>query len=470
MSRHRQRAVCWLIVVATLGITCGALSGRARADGAFPDSFQILLPADRPQQIGLSTDFGLILSEDAGGTWTWTCEQPASSGAYLYSVSAPPLDRIFAVAPTGLVHSDDGGCSWTVAAGLPVGRSVVDAFPDPTDAQRIWTIVSLPGSATMPDQVFLSSDAGDSLGAPVFTAPAGAILTGVENARADPQTVYVAMLTPNVAADSAPQIPALARSTDGGATWSTIDAGTAAGTSELRIMAIDAADAQTIYLRAIGPFGEAVMLTRDGGATFSTPLSLDGGSITAFVRMPSGTLLVGGLMGTTAVGFRSVDRGATFVDWPEVPFLRDLAERGGQLFAASDNLYENDWAVGESSDEGATFQPLLAFGQVRGVRACAQATCAQTCESEVSAFVWPSSVCSRDIDAGTPPEEAGPGDTTSDGATAEAAAEEARSGGGCSCMTATSRDGRASVAVPWVLVLCLIRRSARPPKKSRRVR
>src|SRR5438034_182083 len=38
----------------------------ARADGAFPDSQIILTPADRPREIILVTNFGLIQSEDGG--------------------------------------------------------------------------------------------------------------------------------------------------------------------------------------------------------------------------------------------------------------------------------------------------------------------------------------------------------------------------------------------------------------------
>jgi photosystem II stability/assembly factor-like uncharacterized protein len=452
-----------LVAVAALAVTSLALTEAARADGAFPDSFQVMLPADRSDEIVLSTDFGLILSEDAGATWTWTCEQGASAGAYLYAMTAPPLDRILAVAPAGLVHSDDRGCSWAAAAGLPAGRSVVDAFPDPTEAQRVWSVISLPGSAT-PDQVFLSSDGGDSLGTPVFTAPVGAKLTGVESARVDPLTVYVAVLNPNVAADGAPQIPALAHSADGGATWSMVDASGAVGLNELRIMAIDPADAQTLYLRAIGPFADAVVVTHDGGMTFSTPLSLEGGTITAFVRMPSGTLLVGGLMGTTAVGFRSVDGGATFVDWPGVPYLRDLAERGGELFAASDNLYQSDWAVGESSNEGTAFESLLAFGQVRGVSACAQASCAQTCESEVSAFVWPSSVCFQEGDGGPPSaEDAGlDGDQPRD-ATVDAGSP--GTSGGCGCAVGDGRGYAAWAAAVGAIaigVVCRARKRGKP--------
>jgi len=47
--------------------------GAAHGNGAFPDSEGILLPADRPDQLLLATNFGLFTSDDAGKTWAWSC-------------------------------------------------------------------------------------------------------------------------------------------------------------------------------------------------------------------------------------------------------------------------------------------------------------------------------------------------------------------------------------------------------------
>ena len=94
-----------------------------RADGAFPDSMQIFVPADHPHRIILATNFGLIISEDDGATWEWTCEpicndndDPLPEGA--------PLRRSGcsrSLISHGLVYSDDLACSWTA-----VGRRALD--------------------------------------------------------------------------------------------------------------------------------------------------------------------------------------------------------------------------------------------------------------------------------------------------------------------------------------------------------
>src|SRR3954447_18748036 len=111
------------------------LSGqRARADGAFPASEAILLPADRPASIALATNFGLILSEDGGASWQWTCERPETVMGALYTVGAPPDDRLFGLSPvTGLAVSSDGSCSWRRSGGALAHLVATDAFPDPSD-------------------------------------------------------------------------------------------------------------------------------------------------------------------------------------------------------------------------------------------------------------------------------------------------------------------------------------------------
>ena len=55
-----------------------AVSPRARADGAFPDSQSVITPFDRPAELILPTNFGLVISEDAGQSWQWSCESDAN--------------------------------------------------------------------------------------------------------------------------------------------------------------------------------------------------------------------------------------------------------------------------------------------------------------------------------------------------------------------------------------------------------
>lgn len=86
-----------------LAVAIVAGGGDARANGAFPDSLRIFAPADRPAEIILATNFGLIMSKDDGATWDWVCEHGDGFLANLYQLAAGPSRRMFAVAPAGLV-------------------------------------------------------------------------------------------------------------------------------------------------------------------------------------------------------------------------------------------------------------------------------------------------------------------------------------------------------------------------------
>lgn len=105
------------------------LAGPALGNGAFPDSQAVLTPEDWSQQILLSTNFGLITSNDGGGTWTWSCEQDPNGRRNLYQLGPPPRHRLFARDLSGLVFTDDLGCNWTAATGALVGSVISDAFP-----------------------------------------------------------------------------------------------------------------------------------------------------------------------------------------------------------------------------------------------------------------------------------------------------------------------------------------------------
>src|SRR5688572_27760483 len=70
-AARRLKHCVGALVVAFASII--ATAGSARANGALPGSFGILLPATRPHDVVLATNFGIIISEDDGATWQWTC-------------------------------------------------------------------------------------------------------------------------------------------------------------------------------------------------------------------------------------------------------------------------------------------------------------------------------------------------------------------------------------------------------------
>ena len=388
-----------VVLLALIGI-----QGRAAADGAFPDSLQILLPASHPQRIVLATNFGLIISEDDGATWEWACEPRSDDNTILYQQAAAPSDRMFAVLINhGLVYSDDAACTWTRSGGTLAAASARDAFADPSNPARIFAVGAEPADGFVPSSVFRSDDAGLTFGAALDTAPLGGDMLGVESAASDPATVYLAIYG---TMGSVPGLlePLLGRSSDGGAHWTRSSLATALGANAFRIIAVDPTNPQRLFLRVTESYGEKVAVSNDGGQNLTEPAAVNE-QFTSFVRLPNGTLLLGGSDSGKGVIFRSTDGGASFQALPSSPappHLRALAERNGKLYAAADNFIDH-FALGVSSDQGATFQPLLTFDQVKRIKPCVQQVCRDVCDNLAGLTLWPAQVCGGSASLPEPP-------------------------------------------------------------------
>ncbi len=356
----------------------------------------------------LATNFGMIISEDGGASWLWTCEQPETSFGYLYGVGPSPRDRFYGLSPEqGLAISDNGSCSWQRAGGALASVVASDFFVDRSNADRVLAVAATidpDGGDIGPPALFESTDAGATFGAtPLYAAPAGANIVSVEIARSNPMVVYMAMYT------TPGRHPRLLRSGDGGRTWMDRDVEAALGANEFRILTVDPNDADVLYLRVIALGVESVMVTRDAGMTFATPITVRGGSLSAFVRLASGTVLVGGLVnldggGMNGVGYRSTDGGNNFVPWALAPqpHILGLAERDGVLYVAGKN-YSDGWALATSRDDGVTVTPLSSYADVRGVMPCAMGICGDQCRLVASQAVWTNDVCTGALlDAGAP--------------------------------------------------------------------
>jgi len=439
-SRRAIRGLLGALV--GLGLV-GSRSTPAHADGAFPDSFAPLLPRTRPHQILLATNFGLVSSDDDGASWAYACELPDSAYGRLYNLGAPPAERIYAVATAGLVASDDGGCRWTVGGGALAGAVVVDAFPDPQDDPHLLAIAAAAGARDL--AVYESRDAGISFRGPLFAAPSGAVLTGVELAAGSPGTIYLSFYqTPGIH-------PRLARSSDGGASWRTADLEPALGTAVPFLAAVDPVAADTVYLRLSGRRSnedayEALAITRDAGASWATPLVLPGGTLTSFFRRADGTLLATGATAGAAVAHRSIDGGASFAPWRLAIHPRGFAERGGLLYAATDNLADG-FALASSAD-GEAWTGLMRFQDITAVRACIQPVCQADCRFRAGLGLFAQAVC-----GGAPPADAGSPVRPSGGAVAAS---------GCACQASEGEAAPIAWSLPALLaLLALGRRLAR---------
>ncbi|MFL5307643.1 MAG: WD40/YVTN/BNR-like repeat-containing protein [Polyangia bacterium] len=374
--------------LACLGLGFG-LAATARADGAFPNSQNIMTPAALPHEIVLGTNFGLVISVDDGHTWTWSCEQPLNAFATLYQVGAPPANRLYANSDQGVIASDDLGCSWSAATGLAPGVAPLDVFADPTDASRVFAVAPASADAGAIQEVRRSTDGGRSFDAVVYSAAAGDHVTGVEVARSAPQTLTVT-LTSGTAFT-----PKVAQSTDGGGHWTLHDLSGSlpSKTYSISLIAVDPTNPQKLFLRAGSAAGEVVAVSTDGGATATTPVSLARGALTAFTRLDSGTLLAAGVEGSDNVAYRSKDGGATFQKLPTALPVLALSARGTTVYAATDTSI-TPAAIQTSADEGTTWQPLMAYSDIQAIQTCVMAMCQDDCLSRADMQQWSDAICS----------------------------------------------------------------------------
>jgi hypothetical protein len=418
--------------VASCALTLSALLGAApaSADGSYPGSRQILLPAERPEQIILATNFGLIFSEDSGKTWLFSCEQELSAYAGPYLLGAQGAQRIFAqTSGAGLIYSDDGSCSWQASRGALRDLLLLGFAVDPSSSQRVYAIAAPRYDLRNGVSIYVSDDGGRSFGEPVFTSPARSALLTVLVAPSQPSRLYATMF-------SAPENhPILLRSDDSGEHWETAaDLVESLGENPFELLAIDPLDENRLYGRILGATAETLATSADGGQSFVQSVAI-AGKLTAFLKLASGTILVAGTVGVDGLAYRSKDGAATFEPWPGAPHVHALAERSGKLYVAGD-VFADGYAIAESDDEGAHLRPLTGFNQVQAVKSCVADVCAESCAYYAGVGLWPQAVCGAVV---TSP---GADDPPRPGAGPDATGGENASGGG----RATPGDSDSDIA------------------------
>ena len=441
--------------ISALFATASALgtSAAAYGNGAFPDSESIITPADRPQEILLVTNFGLVSSTDGAKTWLWSCEQPGNALGTFYQLTPAPKNRLFAVANQNVAYSDDSGCSWQAGGGAVTGQSITDAYLDPVSGTRLFAIAV----ANQSYSLYQSTDTGMTFAPATYQTPVGVTMAGVESARSDPNVVYVSLRT----ADGMPQ---LARSSDGGAHFTVHDLSADLGPGLLLIIAVDPQDPNRVLFRLLSPNDQSIALTVDGGASATKPVTVNG-NFNSFVRLPSGTILVSGLVQfSTAPGlFRSHDRGSSFEMVASPPAIRALAQRAGTVYAAADN-FGDGYAIGTSTDEGTTWQSFMVYSDVNAINPCLKTYCQDTCGVEVSMTIWPAEVCAADAPVstgtagrggGTGQGGAGAGGSSGTGGTG--GPPPPKHGGGCGV---AGSPGARSAAVLLLAIAAALRRRA----------
>jgi hypothetical protein len=441
-----------VLLLLAVGIPIGA-DRAAHADGAFPEAQSVLLPRDRPDEIILTTTFGLVSTEDGGSVWHFSCEaiNTPMVGGGRYVIGPPPDDRIFAKTDVGIALSTNDACTWTIAGGAlssgPTSMQPIpfDIFPDPSDPMRVFTLAA--DAVTAVTYLFRSLDGGSTYSGPIFTAPDNSTLTGVESSASSPGTVYLTLYE-RLVAQAAMGLgtvnevhPRLATSEDGGDTWTITDIEPGIGNVAPGLAAVDPEDFRKLYLRVTSAAGapepyQGIAITLDAGATWTIPLKVVMGSLKGFARLSERILLA---VGETAPGaanqspvpalFRSDDGGETFVTEPATFHPIGLAQRDGTAFVVTPDFVDG-FALTSSADDGHTWTPRLRFREIYDLKECVRSICGDACDKLAGLALFPPEVCTR--------------------------APTAKAGGGCRCQVGDNDATELALSVA-TLAICLIR-------------
>ena len=222
------------------------------------------------------------------------------------------------------------------------------------------------------------------------------------------------------------------------------------GNGQVRLFAVDTDDPNRVYLLWSDPeAGPAVAVTTDGGLSTAVTLPADGSSLTAFQRLPSGTVIVTSQFNGVPSLHRSHDHGMTFETVPSPPHVLGLSVRAGTVYAATDQFMGDGFALATSPDEGTTWHSVMGYAQVGAIASCLKTFCQDACLSLVSMNLWSGDTCSADAGGGA----GGAGGAGVGGSGAGAAGgvggappkTGSGKGGGCSFVAGESSPGAAGV-------------------------
>lgn len=317
--------------------------GESRANGAFPAVSQLVVDPSDPAHLVLRSNFGLLVSRDAGASWGWICE-----GSLGYLDIEPPIaiapgGATLLALPTGVAVVEPSGCNFQKATGIDA--NVTDLSVELAKENAILAVsVNL---ETNSSQVWESLDGGAS-----FSTLGGAIgsfsaLT-IDAAKTDGERLYLS----GMSAGAAPR-GILLTSFDHGQSWQASVVPNSDRAQPPYIAALHPSEADTVYVRTNG-FPGSLVITRDGGKTFVEALSLPA-PVQGFAISPDGSTLLASTV-TSGIFRASAETleferltcdGVSCLSWSETG-----------LFGCGDQA-TNGFTLGVSADLGASFRPVV---------------------------------------------------------------------------------------------------------------
>jgi photosystem II stability/assembly factor-like uncharacterized protein len=394
-----RAAALVLIVSAALSTT-----GRARANGRFPEAQVIESVPGDPSTLFLRATFGVLVSRDGGKSWRWICERALGyEGQWDPPVAVTRDGRLWIGLEDGLTWTADG-CHVDAIPELD-NHTIKDLTTDPR-GETLWAITGAPGKRSYvwrrsPGQKFERlADLGETN------------LMTIEVAPSLPSRVYVSGQPYTTIRGR------IYRSDDGGRTFRTelVDAGAQAADAgkpvtadglvadgPMFIGAVDPSDPSRLLVRHLHAKGSDLLLSRDGGKTFKNVLWITS-AMYGFAKSRDGKTYWAG-SGLPEHGiYRSTDRGEHFERVGNHGVLCLHAAAPDALFVCQNALSLGAPAIAVSRDQGATITSLARFTDIAGPVDCPTEARASLCAGswpETKQFISPPEDAGSE-DAGRP--------------------------------------------------------------------
>ena len=316
---------------------------------------------DDPQAVFVNNYLGgNFLSTDGGQTWTGASKGYTGAQIRQVAVARSNAARVYAGARSGVFSSVDGGTTWNGLTYPPADapqaliNEIFSVAIDPTDAAKVIAYSADSG-------VIRTEDGGLSwkIGSGV-TQP----LLSLTIAPSDPKIVYSGHITGSCkglldvsGVEGCDETGAdFHVSADGGATWDP-----AAPTVLNKVISAVAVDPRDPRVLLAASLGDGVLLSRDGGVTFTSsgtglPAGVPVRSIAIDPTQPDRVYagLTAGLFWSTDFGLTWTQAAAGLNPEAQVRALAVDPARPGVVYAG-------DWLSGVyvSRDAGTTWEPLM---------------------------------------------------------------------------------------------------------------
>jgi hypothetical protein len=274
----------------------------------------------------LLSNRGLIFGDKQRTNWRLMCAEALGiNTSEVPSLVGLPDGRLMVATSQGLSATADDGCTWQAVA--PFGDISTPAMAqDPTDSKRIYLAAYTPD--TEMGGVYVSEDGGTNW-QKLLAAGERDYVRSIEVAPSDPKHIYATGQTWD---EMGKYTYYVTQSRDSGKTWQRQDVPLEKNELDLQLFAVNPVDPQVIAVHAGGssPMStpERLLVSRDGGKTFSSPLSMLLLSEVAFSADGSKAWVVG-LDGF----FESTDGLMTFQRVGEAESMSYVTEREGDVLA-----------------------------------------------------------------------------------------------------------------------------------------